>query len=119
MTKLDPQNTEIQPQRRRRRVRGGLVYRFKCNSVPILHDSTYTISNPSVYEIFNAGVAIDNWGGTYTNTLWTYNDGGPLFLNTLKNLKIEGGASTSPTTGALTVAGGVGIAGALNVGGGL
>ncbi|MDR1278650.1 MAG: hypothetical protein LBK02_07855 [Treponema sp.] len=98
-------------------IRGGFVYSFKCNGIPVLRTSSYAYNLQGYTEVYNAGVAIDNWAGTNISTLWTYNDGGPLFMEALKNLKVEGGASTSPGTGALTVAGGVGIAGALNVGG--
>jgi hypothetical protein len=51
-------------------VRGGLVYRIKCNATPVLHETQYAY----VSEVYPSGVAIDNWAGTYTSTIWTYND---------------------------------------------
>jgi hypothetical protein len=95
-------------------IRGGLVYRFRCNSPPTLHIANYT-NGP---EVFPSPVDIDNWAGTAASTLWTYAKGGPYSNEAVQaeRINIVGtAASTNPETGALTVAGGVGIAGRLNV----
>jgi hypothetical protein len=97
-------------------VRGGLLYRIKCNATPVLYSEQYTFNS----EIYPSPVNIDNWEGTNVMTIWTYQQRGPYFREKL----LMGSASvigttpsTSPTTGALVVAGGAGIAEALNVGG--
>jgi hypothetical protein len=95
-------------------VRGGLAYRIKSNNAPTLRDTQYTNDE----EVYPAGVALGGWTGANTTVIWTYTDGGPYFREKLllNSARIAGAASTSPSTGALAVAGGAGIAGALNVG---
>lgn len=67
-----------------------------------------------------AGIGTDNAGQIWFRTGLSGTPAAALWIDTSQSAHVTGTtASTSPTTGALTVAGGVGVVGALNIGGGL